>query len=358
MLDLPDPFGPTITDTPGENVSRVRSGKDLKPFRVIELRCMSSTVSNDSSAASAAACSASFFERPEPRAISSPSTIAMTSKVRWCGGPSSAEISYVTIVPRRARRSCRADLKSAGRRERLLDLRRERLDDRVRGLQVAELEVDRADHGLDHRREHPLGLRQLLRRRPGDRVRRGVAQPLGDPEALGDLPARAARDRLRADLRQPAGAVRVGLQARVQMRRDRERQHGVPQERQALVGIRPPLRPGRVRDRLPGEIVRQPLEQVVELAQRSGPRRDVGQDEVDRLGDRVDAARPPRRTSSRRTGPPAPAPACRGPASRRTGPRGSAWTPGSAAGSSSSSSARCSRISSRTSSRVMTRPAR
>ena len=39
MLDLPEPFGPTITDTPGENVSRVRSGKDLKPFRVIELRC-------------------------------------------------------------------------------------------------------------------------------------------------------------------------------------------------------------------------------------------------------------------------------------------------------------------------------
>src|SRR4051794_7729685 len=43
MLDLPDPFGPTITETPGANVSRVRSGKDLKPFRVIELRCTSST---------------------------------------------------------------------------------------------------------------------------------------------------------------------------------------------------------------------------------------------------------------------------------------------------------------------------
>src|SRR3954465_3794378 len=40
MLDLPDPFGPTTTDTPGENCSRVRSGNDLKPRRVIELRCM------------------------------------------------------------------------------------------------------------------------------------------------------------------------------------------------------------------------------------------------------------------------------------------------------------------------------
>ena len=33
MFDLPQPFGPTITLTPGENSSFVRSGKDLKPFR-------------------------------------------------------------------------------------------------------------------------------------------------------------------------------------------------------------------------------------------------------------------------------------------------------------------------------------
>src|SRR5687768_17847708 len=40
MFDLPQPFGPTITLTPGENSSRVRSGKDLKPLMEIELRCM------------------------------------------------------------------------------------------------------------------------------------------------------------------------------------------------------------------------------------------------------------------------------------------------------------------------------
>ena len=39
-LDLPEPLGPTTTDTPVENSSRVRSGKDLKPFRVSDLRCM------------------------------------------------------------------------------------------------------------------------------------------------------------------------------------------------------------------------------------------------------------------------------------------------------------------------------
>jgi hypothetical protein len=41
MLDLPEPFGPTTTETPGEKSSRVRSGNDLNPFRVIDLRCTS-----------------------------------------------------------------------------------------------------------------------------------------------------------------------------------------------------------------------------------------------------------------------------------------------------------------------------
>src|SRR6476646_8749430 len=37
-LDLPDPLGPTITLTPGPNSRRVRSGNDLKPFSVIDFR--------------------------------------------------------------------------------------------------------------------------------------------------------------------------------------------------------------------------------------------------------------------------------------------------------------------------------
>jgi hypothetical protein len=40
MFDLPDPFGPTITDVPGAKSSLVRSGKDLKPFREMERRCI------------------------------------------------------------------------------------------------------------------------------------------------------------------------------------------------------------------------------------------------------------------------------------------------------------------------------
>ena len=44
MFDLPQPFGPTMTLTPGENTKRVRSGKDLKPLMVIELRCICAAV--------------------------------------------------------------------------------------------------------------------------------------------------------------------------------------------------------------------------------------------------------------------------------------------------------------------------
>src|SRR5208282_5630206 len=33
-LDLPEPFGPTTTLTPGPKSKRVRSGNDLKPFSV------------------------------------------------------------------------------------------------------------------------------------------------------------------------------------------------------------------------------------------------------------------------------------------------------------------------------------
>jgi hypothetical protein len=39
-FDLPEPLGPTITLVPGPNSSRVRSGKDLKPLRLIDFRYM------------------------------------------------------------------------------------------------------------------------------------------------------------------------------------------------------------------------------------------------------------------------------------------------------------------------------
>src|SRR3954454_18940220 len=108
LLDLPEPLGPTITDTPGLNSSFVRSGNDLNPLRVRVLRCIYADMLP--STADAAACSASFLDRPEPRPSSSPLMTAATSNVRSWGGPDSSRTAYCTVAPRRARRSWSADL--------------------------------------------------------------------------------------------------------------------------------------------------------------------------------------------------------------------------------------------------------
>ncbi len=101
-LDFPEPFGPTMTETPSANSSRVRSGKDLKPFMVIERRCISRPPGshrnrrmevhpdrNRFSASDAASCSALFFVLPSPLPISCPATSATARNERSCGGPCS-----------------------------------------------------------------------------------------------------------------------------------------------------------------------------------------------------------------------------------------------------------------------------
>jgi len=40
MFDLPEPFGPTTTATPGSRRTSTGSGKDLKPRILIERRYM------------------------------------------------------------------------------------------------------------------------------------------------------------------------------------------------------------------------------------------------------------------------------------------------------------------------------
>jgi hypothetical protein len=39
-FDLPEPFGPTMTETPGSKFMTERSAKDLKPFMMSDLRNM------------------------------------------------------------------------------------------------------------------------------------------------------------------------------------------------------------------------------------------------------------------------------------------------------------------------------
>ena len=242
-----------------------------------------------SSAIRAASCSACFFERPAPRPTGAPPTVATTSNVRSCGGPASVATSYSTVSARRARRSCSVDLKSTGCSQRVVDLRLEGLDDRGRGALVAGVQVARADHGLDDRRQHALGLDERLDALP-DARRRRRAQQVGHAEALGDRAARDARDALRADLRQPPGAEALGLQARVEVRGQREPEHGVAEERQARVGVRAPLGPRGMREDLPVQVSRQLFEEFGEQLQGSvGSWSPAGrEDEVDRLADRHD----------------------------------------------------------------------
>ena len=91
----------------------------------------------------------------------------------------------------------------------------------------------------------------------------------GSPSSSATAPAGRARDRLRADLRQPAGAEVLGLQARIEVRRHRQREHAVAQERQARVGVAAARGPRGVREDLPVEVLRQPVEQFAEERQRS-----------------------------------------------------------------------------------------
>src|SRR4051794_33741023 len=108
MLLLPEPLGPTITLTPGENSRLTRSGNDLNPFIEIDFRytrrpfpCSESRprrtfrevpaqAPNWARACSAATCSAAFLLRPRPDPTRSESTIAATSKVLRWGGPVAA----------------------------------------------------------------------------------------------------------------------------------------------------------------------------------------------------------------------------------------------------------------------------
>ena len=147
------------------------------------------------------------------------------------------------------------DLKSTGCSSACCDLRFEGLDDRLRGALVAGMQVARADHGLDHGRQHALGLAER-ERVLAHVLRRGGVQPLGHREPLRDRAAGRPGDRLRTNLRQAPGTEALGLQARIEMRRDGEREHAVPEEREARVGVAAPLAPRSVREDLTRELLR------------------------------------------------------------------------------------------------------
>src|SRR3954453_15860906 len=138
-LDLPEPFGPTITDTPGENSRRVRSGKDLKPFSVSDLRCTSGPHGVQR-------CLGGRLLRVLLRAPGAPGDLLAADHRGHLEDP----LVRRTVLGRHAIGHQRAParqpllqrrLEVRRRAERLLDLRLERLDHGLGGLLVAEGQV-------------------------------------------------------------------------------------------------------------------------------------------------------------------------------------------------------------------------
>jgi hypothetical protein len=163
-----------------------------------------------------------------------------------------------------------------GMAERVLDLGREGLDDRGGRPLVARVQVAGADDGLDDAREHALGGDERRGRLADPRRRRGREQ-LGDAEALRDGATRRAGDGLRADLRQPAGAEALGLQARVEVRRDGQAEHRVAEEGQPRVGVRRPVGPRGMREDLLAQAFGQLVEEGAQAFQEGlRPRRGRG----------------------------------------------------------------------------------
>src|SRR4051812_29227317 len=184
MLDLPLPLGPTITATPGLKVSRVRSGNDLKPRSVIELRCIPGRmIAVGRRGGPASRSTSQGLECGLGRGLFG----VLLRAPRPAGERLAPDHRHAPEGPLVRRALLRGDLvddhrAAAGEpllqgglevgrvRQRALDLGRERLHHRIRHRLVAELQVAGADHGLDHRRQHPLRAGELLRRRAGELV--------------------------------------------------------------------------------------------------------------------------------------------------------------------------------------------
>ena len=110
------------------------------------------------------------------------------------------------------------------------------------------------------RGQHAIAADQLLGAAPALLGLR--PEHVREPELACDVRARLAADRLRAQLREPPGAG--GLEARIELRRDRKAEHAVTEEREAVVGVRALLDPARVRKGTPPELLGQLLEQLPE----------------------------------------------------------------------------------------------
>ena len=179
MFDLPLPFGPTITLMPGPKSSRVRSGKDLKPFSVIDFRCMARHRRPRGRRAS-------LERRRAPPPARTPS---------WCGRCRCPSVRAADLGDRLEQAVVRRPLLVHDPVDHDLAPLREPL------LQLALEVVHAADRALDLRLE---GLRDRLRGRARTRTRESRRRsPPRPPRPARSRPRRAARPGARSPAARP-----------------------------------------------------------------------------------------------------------------------------------------------------------
>jgi hypothetical protein len=146
--------------------------------------------------------------------------------------------------------------------EGVLDSPVERADDRLLDLLEAVLQEEGGEGGLQQGGEDVAVAREPVELIGRD-LRALLEQTVAEVELARDDRAARARNDVRADLRQPAlREVRVALEERT---RDRELEHAVAEELEALVRGRALARPGGMRVDLLGSVTRKLLDQLPEL---------------------------------------------------------------------------------------------
>ena len=217
-LDLPEPLGPTTTLTPGPEVQAraVREGLEALQRERLQMHGeLLTTPGASRRPLRAASCSACFLLRPAPLPSGRPSTIALDLEGalvrRPVLGGDLVDDGLAALREELLQRRLEVD----GMLERLLDLGFEGLDDRLRRALVAGVQVAGADHRLDHRGQHALGLAErdralahvlAARPRAAARAPRAVRRPRG--RRAPRPPARGSSSAARRRSARPPGADR------------------------------------------------------------------------------------------------------------------------------------------------------
>ena len=274
MFDLPEPFGPTMTATPGSSEISTGSGNDLKPRIRSVRRCTEAAFSplrrtagrstaRRASAARAQTALGHDAERLERlacrfllggllrRAAADAELLAgdvgradEAPVVRWA---LDLEDGVVHLLARPCERLLELRLVVDVARAGVLDPLAERLHDGWLDALEPDLEVHGRDGGLEHGCEDVPAARdplQLVLRC----FARAVEEPVAEAELLRHRGAALARHDVGADLRETP--FRGRAETIEHRSRDRKLEDAVAQKFQTLVRRRPIVRPGGVREDL------------------------------------------------------------------------------------------------------------